>query len=100
MLREIHGGTPIIFCAAPPRVPRQRKHPVESVPPLAVGLLADSGMKELAPALPFLKIKTDTQFMNIFTSGERAKAQLLANLVPLALSVFQASMMWFIIQWF
>ncbi|KAJ6573462.1 hypothetical protein DFH09DRAFT_1362098 [Mycena vulgaris] len=77
--------------------PRNRKYPAEGVPPSVVALLADYGMEELGPAVLFLGIKTDAQFTNIFTS-ERAKSQLLADLPPLGLSVFQASMMRFILE--
>ncbi|KAJ6477279.1 hypothetical protein DFH09DRAFT_1108624 [Mycena vulgaris] len=46
--------------------------------------------QEFSPALLFLGMKMDTQFTNIFMP-ERAKAQLLADLLPLSLSVFRAS---------
>ncbi|KAJ6603274.1 hypothetical protein DFH09DRAFT_1068444 [Mycena vulgaris] len=53
-----------------------------SVPPLVVTLLSDYGINELGTTILFLGMKTDTQFMNIFTSG-RAKAQLLTDLASL-----------------
>ncbi|KAJ6563140.1 hypothetical protein DFH09DRAFT_1082626 [Mycena vulgaris] len=53
--------------------------------------------KELVSTLLFLGIEPDPQFTNIFIL-QRAKAQLLADLSLLGLSVFQASMMWFIIE--